>query len=250
MTHDEVLTDAERIAKQDPAGAERLLNATWPDMRQAPADALHILGAIRIRQQRAEEGENLLRDAVRAEPKSLRHHIALGHALLESGKSKPALDAYAEAMRIDAKWPGLLRAYATAAYAGGFYPEAEKAARKMLDEQKSAVAWDLLSCAQRQQNKGKDALASAESALVLEPGNVGAQHSRAAALSLLGRHQEALEFYESLTARGVAAPVLALGHGAVLEKLGRTADAARIYAEATALWPNFPDFQRANAKRR
>jgi predicted Zn-dependent protease len=66
----------------------------------------------------------------------------------------------------------------------------------------------------------------------------------------MGRSAEALTIFEGLIKRGVVTPAMTLNQGAALEKLGRTADATRLYTEAAARWPNFAELQRERAQSR
>lgn len=250
MDSEQVLVTAEAAAKQgDFASAEQTLTQAWPDMTSAPPDARHLLGMVRVNQNRLGEAEQLLRSAIRSEPDSLRHHIALGHILSAAFNPAGAADAYAEALKIDSKWPGLLRRFSHVAYRAGRAVDAERAARQLIAEEPSADAWNTLSCALREQNKGKEALEAADQSLKLAPDNAPALNSRAAALMTLGRHQEALDGFEALAARGVQGPTITLNRAAALEKLGRKYEADAAYADAAAHWPQHPRVRQALAAR-
>lgn len=241
MDTDQVLTAAEQaLARGDIAAGEREITAAWPDITQAPAEARHILGAIRGAQSRFAEAEQLLRSAINDEPDSLRHRIALGRIYQAGGAHGPAADSYAEGLRINASWPGLRVTHAAALYQAGRYAEAEAAARQATQSEPSGEAWDTLSCALREQGKHADAMKAAEEALALRPEHMGAAHSLAAAQLGVGRAQDALISVDALIARGgVGAPVL-LTRAAALAKLGRKKDAEAAYAEAAQRWPNDP----------
>jgi predicted Zn-dependent protease len=251
MNAEQALTQAETAANRgDVAAAERTLRQMWPDMAKAPGDAMHLMATLRIREGKTADAEHLLRGAARAEPTSLRHQIALGHLLTGAGNHAGAADAYAEALRIDQKWPGLRAVYAQACYQAGRHEDAEMAARRLVKEAPSADAWDMLSAALRAQNKGKEALDAAEQALRFDANHHNGLNSRGAALLLLNRDKEALEVFDALAAQGVHAPVLALNRGAALEKLGRKAEAQAVYADAAQRWPHLPNLQAQLAQRR
>jgi tetratricopeptide (TPR) repeat protein len=244
MSQDSILDQADAsLARGDAAGAERVLTQAWPDLSKAPADALHILAMVRASERNWEEAERLLRAATRAEPNSLRHHVALGHLLLSVGNFPGAADAYAVAVRIDSTWPGLLEVAADANYRAGRLEEAERIARQAISRSPTPNGWDALSCALRGQGKAQDALNAADEALRLDWGHVNAQNSRGAALLMLNRPQEALETFETLASQGVEAPVLSLNRGAALEALGRKADARAVYDHAAQRWPHMPNLQ-------
>jgi tetratricopeptide (TPR) repeat protein len=251
MDSEQVLDAADNAYKQGDIGAaERLLLEAWPSMADAPPDARHLLGRMRFQQKRYEEGEALLRSAIRSEPNSLRHHIALGHWLSDTFNPEGAFEAYAEALRIDRSWPGLLQRYAHVAYRAGRYPEAEAAAREVLAEHPTDVdAWDTLSGALREQNKAKEALEAADKALQHAPGHMSARHSRGAALAAMGKHREALETYEAMVREGIRTPRLWLSRAAVLEKSGKRSDADKVIDEAARLWPQHPRVKKALAER-
>lgn len=251
MSDEQILSEAERaLSIGDVAGAEATLSRKWPGLARAPGDALHLMASIRLRQGRVQEAEKCFRDAVAAEPQSLRHTIALGHARVELEDYAGAAEAYAQAIRINRAWPGLMLVYSNANYQCGRLDEAEKAARQAIKDAPSVEAWNALSNAMRGQNKAAEALQAADEALRLNPGDQFALHNRGAALLLLGRAQEALSIFESLAAQGIAAPVLSLNRGDALDALGRRAEADAVYAEARTRWPHLPNLQAQIAKRR
>lgn len=248
---EQILAQAEiALAKGDAAGAERCLSQAWPDIARAPGEAQHLMGMIRVLQQRLDDAETLLRGAIRAEPNSLRHHIALGHLLMAAGKAADAADAYQAAGRIDAKWPGLLLVFSQAAYKAGRAEEAEHAARQLLAETPSADAWDALASALRAQGRAQDSLAAAETALGIDRFHTGAANSKGAAFLMLNRGAEALAIFDALTERGVHEPVLSLNRGAALQLLGRKDDARAVYDEAAKRWPELPNLKQQLAQRR
>ncbi|MGE0741384.1 MAG: tetratricopeptide repeat protein [Hyphomonadaceae bacterium] len=251
MTDDEALSASERaLAQGDLTGAEQALQARWPNMAGASADGLHGFAMVRHAGGLLPEAAELLRMAINVSPGALRHHIALGHVLMAANDYGAAADAYAQAYRIDAKWPGLLLVYSRANYLSGRLDEAEKAARHLLKETPSAEAWDALSNALRGQGKGEEALAAADSALKLDPHSTEALHSRGGALLALKRGQEAHDVFEQLVERGVSAPVLWVNRAAALQLMGRNADANAIFDDAGRRWPNMPNLQGQIAARR
>jgi len=241
MDSNEILSAAEQaLARGDTAAGERAITAAWPDIAGAPAEARHILGAIRGAQSRFAEAEQLMRSAINDEPGSLRHRIALGHIYQAGGAHGPAAESYAEALRIDAAWPGLRLTYASALYQAGRHAEAETAARQAAQTEPSGEAWDTLSCALRAQGKHAEALKAAEEALALRPEHMGAAHSLAAAQLGLGRAQDALLGVDALIGRGGVGAQVLLTRAAALEKLGRKKEAEAAHAEAAQRWPNDP----------
>lgn len=251
MDAEQILAEAENATKQgayETAGS--LLKQGWPDPSRAPPDVQHAFAMVRHAQGQHGEAEKLMRAALAADPRSLRHNIALGHILAAAGNLSAATDAYAEALRIDAKWPGLRLVHARMALDAGRIEEAEASARKAAKEGAGPDAWDTLSGALRMQKKGQDALAAADEALKLAPNHASALNSRGASLLMLKREREALAIFDALIDRGLAMPVLWLNRGAALELLGRRAEADAVYADAAARWPHYPNLQQHLAARR
>lgn len=251
MNNDQVLSEAERyLSLSDADAAERTLKTKWSDPARAPADAQHILANARAMRGRYDEAVELLRAAIKSEPKALRHHIALGHVFSQANKSAEAADAYAAALKIDPNWPGLLLVFARASHVAGRQQDSEKAARQLLQQAPSADAWDVLSWALRAQDKGEEALAAANAALKLDPNHTEAWHSRGVALVLTGKTDEGLAIFDDLVSRGIAAPALWLHRAGALDTLGRHAEAEDVYADAARRWPNAPNLQARLAQRR
>lgn len=251
MNTDEIISNAERcLDKGDVAGAERALTEHWRDVSKAPADVTHLLGMIALERQHFGDAEKFMRDALREEPKALRHHIALGHILSAAGDHARAFDAYAQAAQIDATWPNLLMVLSRAACSAGKAADAEKAARQSIAQAPSALGWDALCNALRLQGKGQEALAAADEALCLNPKNPSVRHSQGASLLMLGRGQEALVIFEALAAEGQDGPVLAVNLGTALEMVGRHKDADAVFDEALKRWPAHANMRGQIAQRR
>jgi tetratricopeptide (TPR) repeat protein len=252
MSQDASLDQAElSLRNGDPTGAERALTQAWPDIKRAPSDAQHTLAMVRMAQGRVNEAEQLMRGALNVEPRSLRHHIGLGHILAAQRNDIGALDAYNNAARIDPQWPGLFVVISQANFRLERFGDAEQAARSAT-AMPSAAAYEALSNALRAQGKSEEALAAAEEALKIDWQDPNAQHAKAAALMALSRPQEALAIFDDLMGRGLDLPVLHMNRGAALEALGRGADARAVYEEAARRWPNLPNLQErvADARKR
>ena len=202
-----------------------------------------------FQQGRLDEAERLLRSAVAAEPQSIVNHVALATMLSERGQHAAATESYAQAMRIDRNRRGVAAAYAVSCYRAGRFDEAEKSARFAVQVEPGPGPYDTLACALWEQGKLPDALAASEQALAMAPDNVVALNTKGRILLTMGRSAEALAIFEGLIKRGVVTPAMTLNQGAALEKLGRTADATRLYTEAAARWSNFADLQRERAQR-
>ena len=80
--------------------AEALLKAV---LATAPrdADALNLLGVVRVRQERAAEAETLFRRALAAEPSHIGAHLNLSELLVTAGRAGEALDVLLAAHRLE-----------------------------------------------------------------------------------------------------------------------------------------------------
>jgi len=251
MSDEDVYARAETaLRRSDTAEAERILTSKWTNFSSAPGEAQHLMALVHLAKNDRSSAIQFMRNATRAEPNSLRHHIALGHLLTSVDDHAAAADTYVAALKIDQNWPGLAYVYAVAAYKSGRFAEAESGARAAVQKQPTAAAWDVLSSALRAQNKAQEALAAAEEALKLDREDINAANSRGAALLMLNRAQEALEVFEGISAKGIELPVLALNRAAAYDMLGRTIEARAIYDDAQRRWPNLPNLQGQIAARR
>lgn len=194
--------------------------------------------------------EKTLRAAIAAEPANARYRMALGEFLARIGFPSHAAESFSEALRLDDRLPGARRAQARALLAAGLAQQAEQAARRLLLEAPTADAWDILSCALRQQDKLEESVAAGEAALKLDPNSAPARHNRAISLNRLGRAEEALKEYDSLVARGVSAPALWLNRGAALMSLTRAEESEAAFADGVRRWPFDAGLQNALASTR
>lgn len=241
---------AELIGAGDLSGAEKILSACWPDIAQATAEAQYLLGLIRRGQRRPEDALRLLKSASTADPSQARYHFAVGDLLASLGNLQAGAQALAEALRLDPEFPNARRAFARAALNAGRAADAEAAARVLLSQAPDADAWDILSCALREQERVPEAVAAAEEAVRLAPSWAAAQHNWAVAIGLAGRVEEALAAFEQLAAQGLQAGALAVNRGAALLELGRAEEAETVLSAAAAQWPFDMSLQIALAKAR
>lgn len=238
MTPEEAFREAERLLRAgDANGAENVLAGAWADLGKAPAPALHLWALVRRAQKRAPEAERLLRRAAQLAPNDPRHHFALAETLAGLGQQGRAAESYATALSLDASFPKALRGYARALLNAGRAADAEQAARRLIEREPGAEAWDILSCALRAQDRLEDAVAAGDEAVKLDPDSAAARHSRAVALSRLGRNEVALAELDGLVARGVQAPALWLNRGVTLLNMTRAAEAEAAFADGVKRWP-------------
>lgn len=125
--------------------------------------------------------------------------------------------------------------------------DAERAARRLLVHAPSVEAYDILSCALRNQERYDDALVASDLALQCDPRNAPAIHNRGLVLARLGRADEALQTYDSLVQGGLRAAPLWLNRGVALMDLGRVEEAETFFADGVRNWPNDPGLQNALA---
>ncbi len=240
----------ELVETGDFLGAERALLACWPDISKAGAEAHYLLGLIRRAQRRPEDALRLLHAALAGDPSQARYHFAVGDLRASLGNALSGAQALAEALRLDPEFPNARRAFARAALNAGRFADAEAAARLLLSQTPDADAWDVLSCALREQERVPEALVAAEEALRLAPAWSAAQHNWAVAIGRIGRVEEALAMFEQLARRGMETAALAVNRGAALVELGRDQEATAVLSLAAVQWPFDLSLQIALAKAR
>lgn len=238
------------LRRSDTEAAERALTSQWPNFASAPAEAQHQMALVWLARVDGQRALQFMRAAVRAEPASLRHQIALGHLLASTGDHAGALDAYAAAQKINPSWPGLSMVMSSASYYAGRYEDAERHGRAAVEARPDAESWNALAAALRAVGKPEEALAASDEALKLNRDDVNAIHGRGAALLMLKRAQEAVDIFEGLIAKGVHSPALAINRATAYDMLGRANEARAIYDDAQRRWPNLPNLQAQIAARR
>ncbi|MBI1188458.1 MAG: tetratricopeptide repeat protein [Alphaproteobacteria bacterium] len=226
------------LAAGDPLAAETALAPLWNATPDKPPKAMHLLALIRRAQNRLPEAEQWLRSAIAAEPGDHEAHYNLGDLLHAAGSPDSAVDCFRTALRLspqlDLARLGLVRAL-TALARGA---EAERESRALLARKVTPEALRALGGALNAQGRTKEALEAFEEALRFRPGYLGAQHDRALALQKLGRSEEALKVYAETEMAGVTAPELALSWAMALVDLGRLLDAEEVLERAVAKTPH------------
>src|SRR5262249_20126335 len=117
-----------------------------------------------------------------------------------------------------------LKKSARVALQSGQAEDAERAARRLIFEAPNADAYDILSCALRNQERFDEALAASDEALRRDARNAPAMHNRALVLARMGRSDEALHVYDGLIKGGLRAAPLWLNRGVAMMDLARVAD--------------------------
>lgn len=248
MNPEEAVREADRLLRAgDGQGADRALASVWPDANSAPAAALILWSLVRRRQQRLGDAERMLRRAIQLAPKDPRAHVMLGELMASIGNMPAAYESFRAALALEPSLTHVRRSFARAALALGRVAEAEQSARAAIAAEPSADAWEVLSSALRAQDRLEEAVAAAEEAVRLDPANKPARHSRAVALSRIGRNDEALAELDAMIAQGVHAPAVWLGRGVTLLNLTRAADAEAAFADGVKRWPADQNLQNALA---
>lgn len=251
MTPETVLREADqKLRANDPLGAERVLAKLWADTGTAPAPALYLLGFIRLRQHRIPDAERYFRRAIAAAPGEANYHLALADLLASVGAHAHAVDAYKIAFGCRPPTPEQEMAFARSLLEAGKPAEAEATLRRLAQADAKGTIFELLSRALRSQDKLEAALEAVETALRLDPSNLGAAHGRILLLSRLGRNEEALTEIDRAEATGAAAPAFALARGAAQFSLSRGGEGLSTFEAAVRRWPQDPGLQNALANAR
>jgi tetratricopeptide (TPR) repeat protein len=210
-------------------------------LRRQPGNfqALHLYGVLALQRGQTERAIELLRQALKLEPRQPLAHRDLGNALQQLRRFEEALASYDKAL-------ALKRDLADAHSNRGI----ALASLQRLDEALSSYGRAIAlkpDYAQAYNNRGTvlsdlqrpaEALADFTKAIALDPLYAKAFNNRAGVLAELGRHEEALQDHE----RAIAChPEIADSHakrGGLLIVLARARDALESYDRAIALDPN------------
>jgi tetratricopeptide (TPR) repeat protein len=238
------------------AGAEDIL-ARLPD----DASALHLLGVMRVRQQRLPEAADFLARSLVLQPREAQARLNLGKVLATLDRHGEAIDELRQALSLS---PSLLEAslaLARSLHATGQLEEAIAAYRAFLTTQPQHVPAalalaDALLAARRPQEaetvllealaactdgkniadlkaalvqvtrttKPADALAYIDHALALDGARTELSHSRPALLEKLHRHDEAKQAYRKLLELEPVNAALHRGYNSLLYRLGEDAE--------------------------
>jgi tetratricopeptide (TPR) repeat protein len=218
--------------------AERLYRSAL-EREPANADALHLLGALKMQQGRAAEAAELVSAAVESNPNSTGALTLLGSIMLALGRFDQALRCLD---RVVAAQPHNVDAHfnrAAALAQAGRLPQALAG----YDHVVAAVpnqgeAWFNRGNVLARLERHEQAVESYDRALALAPNVPGAHVNRGNALAALGRHEPALASFEQalrLTPDDVA--VLS-NRATTLKALGRHAEALASVDRALALSPH------------
>ncbi len=221
--------------------AERLYAAVLAK-RPNDVDANHLLGAMRLQQDRNDEAIRLIGAALKVNRKLPLTLTNLGLALERTGRLKEALSAYDEAIALKPDHAPALNNRGLALLAAGRAGEALASFDKALAV--SANYPDALSnrgVVLLELKRADAALASLERAISLAPNHVEALTNRGRALVELGHPAAALA---SLDRALAIHPAYAMAHnhrGGALAELGRFEEAAASFDRALAIRPDYAE---------
>jgi protein O-GlcNAc transferase len=236
-------------------------------------DALHNLGILKAQGRRYEDALDLIRAALKINPRSAEANLNLGNALAESGQAEEALASYDKALAIKPRFAEALYGYgnalqklkrheeALASYdrALAILPDrAEVLANRgntlhdLKRHEEALASYDRALAIMpgvallhnnrgstlRDLNRHEEALASLDQALAIEPDYVDALNNRGNTLQDLRRHEQALASFDLAL---VSDPDNAVAHGnrgSALQDLKRYEEAVASYERALALAPD------------
>ncbi len=219
------------------AGYRRILEAA-----PAHGDALHLLGVLSCQTGRHDEGERLIRSALKGNPNNPVYLDNLGNALRAAGKPEDALAAY---RRAAAASPGTPNAGAIHLKMARFLKSqgrldeaaASYAASLAVTPNRDRVRLERAECLSAQ---GKTAEAVSEYARYLErhPSDSTVLGEMGAALNRLGRYPESVAILDRAIAQNPEVAQHHTNRGIALRKLGRVDEAVDAYQTAIQLEPN------------
>ena len=226
-----------RAGRLDAAAA---IYETLLDRDPVPADALHLLGLVRLRKHDFEAAIRLIREAIARDPDNPIYRGNLGNVLKDAGRTGEAVEAYRRALEID---PGYAEIHNNLGYllqVGGKTDEA-------IDHYRKAIAANPgnyrahynLGNALFHGGRNEEAVGAYREAAALNPGSAEIWDRLGVALQWLGRAGEAEACFrrrlEIEPDSADAFHALALD----LQQQGRLADAFAAYESAVRLRPDF-----------
>lgn len=161
------------------------------------ADALHLLGLVRLSEGYPTEAEDLIRRALKRSRGVAEMWNSLGNALAAQDKNKEATKAFREALAINPRLVGALVNLGRLANAAGHAVEAEKFWRKALAEDPNcADAWTNLGVFLYWQSRWGESVEVLERAAALTPRSPFVANNLGMAYRVVGRVEEALACQE------------------------------------------------------
>lgn len=212
--------------------------------RPADAAATHILGLVERRRGHLDEAERLLQLSVELEPGNPEFRSNLGQLLTARGQPEAALQQFEQAVRCDARFRPARLGLARLANQLGRPALAETHARALVDaDARDSEAWSALGAALDGLGREAEARAALERAVEIAPGYGAARFNLAVTLCKQERAAEALAQIEAAERLGLAHPRFALTRARALMLLDRYDEAEAVLASLVAARPDDLDSQ-------
>jgi protein O-GlcNAc transferase len=171
-------------------------------------EALHLLGVIALQTRRADQGIDLIRQAIVQNPVNAAAHCNLGNGLRTLNRLDEAVASYDQAIALQPAF---------------------------------AEAWCNRGNALRMLNRDAEAVESYDKAITLTPDHAEAYYSRGNGLRALNRLEEAVASYDMAITLNPKYAEAYSNRGIALRGLKRHAEAVASYDEAIALKPDFAE---------
>jgi uncharacterized protein (TIGR02466 family) len=212
--------------------------------RPADASATHILGLVERRQGHLDEAERLLRLSVDLEPRNPEFRSNLGQLLAARGRADAGLQQMEEAVRIDGRFRPARLGLARLANQLGRPALAELHARALVNaDARDSEAWSALGVALDGLGREAEARTALVRAVEIAPRYGAARFNLAVTLCKQERAAEALEQIETAERLGLANPRSALTRARALMLLDRYDEAEAVLASLVAARPDELDGQ-------
>lgn len=204
--------------------------------------ALHLLGALKLQQDKPAEAITLIEAALAVDQTSGAAHANHGLALAALHRPEEALASYAQALAIDPDNADTLANRADALCDLDHLKDALQSYDRALAINPRLVAARVnRGLALRALGRSAQALADYELALGIDPTGAEAWNNRGIVLQDLGRQREALASYERAIALRRGYVEALFNRGNILLDLRRLPEALASYAEALAFRPDFAE---------
>jgi protein O-GlcNAc transferase len=230
-----------RLSAGDAAGAGRLCDEV---LKQSPgnADALHLLGVVRLMTGNVGDAVLLLGKAATAKPDDPAVHFCLGNALAESGQTEQAIVCYRRAVALESRHVDAHFNLGTLLMRGGQLDAAAAAFRSALIQAPDyADAHTNLGLVYAEQGRLDEAIASYRRALELAPAQFQAHNNLGNTLLSQNRIDDAAACFEKAQAIQPDHPDAYVNLGNLRAKQGDFAAAQALYDSALSLAPRSAD---------
>lgn len=212
--------------------------------RPADASATHILGLVERRRGRMDEAERLLQLSVDLEPRNPEFRSNFGQLLAARGQPDAGLLQLEQAVHLDARFRPARLGLSRLANQLGRASLAESHARALVTANpRDSEAWSALGAALDGLGRGADARAALERAVEIAPGYGVARVNLAVSLCKQERAAEALAQIEAAERLGLGHPRFALTRARALMLLDRYDEAEAVLDSLVAARPDDLDGQ-------